>query len=110
VLKESAPEDLVECVRRVHRGESWIDRGAEAADAGTRPAPSASTPPVPTPFTPRELEIVRMLARGLRNRDIATRLAISEGTVKIHLHNVYEKVGVDGRIELLLYAQQQRLL
>ena len=51
-----------------------------------------------------------MVAEGRRNRDIATRLSISEGTVKIHLHNVYEKLGVDGRLELVLYAQERGLV
>ena len=52
-------------------------------------------------LTPRELEIVRMVARGLRNRAIAEQLFISEGTVKIHLHNIYQKIEIDGRLERL---------
>jgi DNA-binding NarL/FixJ family response regulator len=50
-----------------------------------------------------------MIAEGLRNRAIAERLSISEGTVKIHLHNVYEKLGLDGRLELMLHAQKHGL-
>ena len=61
-------------------------------------------------LTPREIEIVRMVAQGLRNKTIAERLCISEGTVKVHLHNVYEKLGVDGRLELVLCAQQKGLI
>jgi two-component system nitrate/nitrite response regulator NarP len=51
-----------------------------------------------------------MVAQGLRNRAIAERLSISEGTVKVHLHNIYEKLGVDGRLELVLVAQQRGLI
>jgi DNA-binding NarL/FixJ family response regulator len=51
-----------------------------------------------------------MVAQGLRNKVIAERLSISEGTVKVHLHNVYEKLGVDGRLELVLSAQQRGLI
>jgi two-component system nitrate/nitrite response regulator NarP len=51
-----------------------------------------------------------MVAEGLRNKAIAERLSISEGTVKVHLHNIYEKLGVDGRLELTLVAQQKKLL
>jgi DNA-binding NarL/FixJ family response regulator len=51
-----------------------------------------------------------MVAQGLRNRAIGERLSISEGTVKIHLHNIYEKVKVDGRLELVLWAQEQGLV
>ena len=57
-----------------------------------------------------QLDIVRMVGEGLRNRAIAARLSISEGTVKVHLHNIYEKLGVDGRLELTLCAQQKGLL
>jgi DNA-binding NarL/FixJ family response regulator len=60
--------------------------------------------------TPRELEIIRMIAHGLRNKEIAARLSISEGTVKIHLHNVYEKLQLDGRLALLLYAREHALV
>ena len=51
-----------------------------------------------------------MVVEGLRNREIGQRLFISEGTVKIHLHNVYEKLGVDGRMELMLYVQDKGLI
>ena len=60
-------------------------------------------------LTPRELEIVRMAAAGLRNKEIAQKLSIGEGTVKVHLHNIYEKLHVDGRMALLRYAQEKGL-
>jgi DNA-binding NarL/FixJ family response regulator len=110
VLKESAPEVLVACVRKVHQGEQWFDR-ATMARAFDRVVRSGATgTPSGAALTPRELEIVRMIAQGLRNREIGQRLFISEGTVKIHLHNTYEKLGVDGRLELLLYAQEKGLI
>jgi len=61
-------------------------------------------------LTPREIEIVRMVAAGLRNKEIANKLSISEGTVKIHLHHIYEKLGMEGRLELALYAQEKGLV
>ena len=51
-----------------------------------------------------------MIASGLRNRDIAERLSISENTVKVHLHNIYEKLGMEGRMELLLFAREEGLV
>ena len=110
ILKESPPEALVDCVRRVFRGEQWLERGtltrafrrALDREAATRDAADA--------LTPREIEIVRMVAQGLRNRAIAERLSISEGTVKVHLHNIYEKFAVDGRLELLLSARNRGLI
>jgi two-component system, NarL family, nitrate/nitrite response regulator NarL len=109
VLKEMAPQLLVEAVREVHAGGRWLDKGSvhRALDrllrreAGGREAAEA--------LTPRELEIVRMVSRGLRNRAIAEQLFISEGTVKIHLHNIYQKVDVNGRLELAVYAQNKGL-
>jgi DNA-binding NarL/FixJ family response regulator len=110
VLKESAPEALLECVRRVHRGERWIDKDTVARALTTVLDREAAAEEAAHSLTPREIEIVRMVAQGLRNRVIAERLSISEGTVKVHLHNIYEKFGVDGRLELLLAAQQKGLI
>jgi DNA-binding NarL/FixJ family response regulator len=61
------------------------------------------------PLTRREREIVRLVACGLRNKEIATRLAITEGTVKTHLQSAYGKAGVDSRVALTLWAQQNGL-
>lgn len=110
VLKEASPETLLECVRRVHRGEQWIDRETMTRAFGHVMHRETATREAGRILTPREIEIVRMIAQGLRNRVIADRLSISEGTVKIHLHNVYEKLGIDGRLELMLYAQNKGLL
>ena len=110
VLKESPPETLIECVRRVHRGEQWIDRDMVAHALRTVLDREAAAREVAQMLTPREIEIVTMVAQGLRNRAIAERLSISEGTVKVHLHNIYEKLGVDGRLELVLVAQQRGLI
>ena len=110
VLKEMAPQLVVEAVRQVHAGNRWLDKGSvhRALDrllqreSGSQEAAQA--------LTPRELEIVRMVARGLRNRAIAEQLFITEGTVKIHLHNIYQKIEVNGRLELAVYAQNKGLV
>jgi two-component system, NarL family, nitrate/nitrite response regulator NarL len=104
VLKESAPGVLVECVRAIARGERYLQprflqRRLEQAEMG---------PPEPA-LTPRELDLVRMVAQGLRNKQIAERLFITEGTVKVHLHNIYDKLGLDGRLALLRYAEDRGL-
>ena len=61
-------------------------------------------------LTNRELEIVRLVATGLRNKQIADQLSITEGTVKIHLHTIFEKLGVSSRVELSNYARERSLL
>jgi DNA-binding NarL/FixJ family response regulator len=110
VLKESAPEQLIECVRKVHAGERWIDPQAVNRVLQPPPADRQAVDERAATLTVREREVVRMIASGLRNRDIGERLSISENTVKVHLHNIYEKLGVEGRMELLLLAQELKLV
>jgi DNA-binding NarL/FixJ family response regulator len=110
VLKEMAPQVLVQCVRKVHQGEKWLDHRSVVRALEKVARREAGVARLSTMVTPRELQIVKMIAGGLRNKEIAGRLAISEGTVKIHLHNIYEKLGVDGRLELLLHARQHGLV
>jgi DNA-binding NarL/FixJ family response regulator len=110
VLKESAPDTLLECVRRVSAGEAWLDGDAVTRAVDRVAARDSAAREAGALLTPREVEIVRMIAQGLRNRVIGERLSISEGTVKIHLHNIYEKLGVDGRLALMLCAQEKGLV
>lgn len=110
VLKESPPELLIECVRRVHAGEQWVERSTITRAFGRVLRREAATREAARLLTPRELEIVRLVAQGHRNRSVAHLLSISEGTVKIHLHNIYNKLGIDGRLELVLWGQDQGLL
>ena len=109
VLKESPPETLVDCVRSVYRGEPYFEKETAGAFDAILDRETASTA-AGEQLTPREIEIVRMVARGLRNRAIAEQLSISEGTVKVHLHNIYEKLKVDGRLELVLCAQEKGIV
>jgi DNA-binding NarL/FixJ family response regulator len=110
VMKEAPPGALVECVRAVHQGRRSIDRDVlDRVSRGVRKRSSTGVAG-PTALTPREIEIVRLVAQGLRNKELANRLSITEGTVKIHLHNIYDKLGVDGRLELVLCAQQRGLV
>jgi DNA-binding NarL/FixJ family response regulator len=105
VLKESAPRALVECVRRVHAGGQYIEPQflTRATDASRQRA--AAGRDLEDLLTPRELQVMRLVADGLRNKEIAQDLDISEGTVKIHLHNIYEKLDMDSRVELALMAR-----
>lgn len=109
VLKEMAPHLLLEAMREVHSGGSWLDKGSVSRIVTKLLHESEGRKEAAQLLTPRELEIVRMVARGLRNRAIAEQLLISEGTVKIHLHNIYQKLAVDGRLELAVYAQAKGL-
>jgi DNA-binding NarL/FixJ family response regulator len=109
VLKEMAPETLVQCVRAVGTGERWLDNRSVVRALEKVAQREADAGRVAALVTPRELEIVRMVATGLRNKEIAARLSISEGTVKLHLHHIYEKLQLDGRLALLVYAREHGL-
>jgi two-component system nitrate/nitrite response regulator NarP len=108
VLKEAAAEVLVACVKSVCAGSTWIDRDVTSRAlqlfAGT-----PSQPPGAGKLTDRETEVARFVASGLRNKEIAARANISPGTVKMHLHNIYEKIGIGSRTELAMYVRDKGL-
>ncbi|HSA82251.1 MAG TPA: response regulator transcription factor [Geminicoccaceae bacterium] len=110
MLKDMTPELLVQCVRTVHAGGRWLRGGVVTQALGKLTARQAAGREAADLLTPRELEVVSLIARGLRNKEIARELAISEGTVKIHLHNIYDKTGVDSRVALTLWAQEKGLI
>jgi DNA-binding NarL/FixJ family response regulator len=110
VLKELAPGLLVQCVRKVHAGEQWLEKQLSSRALDVMLRREAAGRDRKPGLTPRELEIVRMAATGLSTRAMAKRLAIGEGTVKIHLHNVYKKLKIQNRVELVLYAQAKKLV
>lgn len=110
VLKEKAPQLLVEAVRQVHQGGEWLDQGVVGRVLRQALRRESAVREAMRQLTPREMEIVRLVAAGKRNRAIAEVLFITEGTVKIHLHNVYEKLDLRGRLELALYARNKGLV
>jgi len=109
VLKEMAPQLLVRCIRTVHAGGQWLEKQATTRALETLVRREAGLRHASSILTPRELAIVRAIATGSRNREIAERLNISEGTVKVHLHNIYQKLGVDSRLALMIYARENAI-
>lgn len=110
MLKESAPRLLVQSVRQVAAGEqSWNGKAIAGALRLMLQREQAAASLAST-LTPREVEVTRMIASGLRNKEIAARLAITEGTVKFHLHSIYEKLQIDGRYGLMSYARDHGLV
>ena len=110
VLKEMAPRLLVQCIRKVHAGGQWLEKRSFGRAIETMLRREAGARQMAEVLTPREIEIVRLVASGLRNKVIAGKLHISEGTIKVHLHHIYEKLQVDGRLELTLYAKDNGLV
>jgi DNA-binding NarL/FixJ family response regulator len=109
VLKESAAVGLVQTVRRVQRGERALEPSL-VSRALDRLAQREGAKKITDVLSKRETEIVKMVAAGLRNKEIALKLSIVEGTVKTHLHTIYEKLGVHGRVELTMYAYERGLI
>lgn len=109
VLKDIAPDELVQAIRAVARGEVLVQpqlAGRLLSHVGRQ---RRGTDRYDT-LTTRELEVLRLLARGLRNKEIAARLYVSERTVNFHLANIYQKLNVSGRTEAISKALEQGLI
>jgi two-component system, NarL family, nitrate/nitrite response regulator NarL len=111
VLKQSASDLLLKSIRKVNDGEIWLDNRmtAEVIDAFKKSSEAGQRREKPL-LSDREKEIVQLVAQGFRNREIGEKLFISEQTVKNHLHNIFDKLGVSDRLELALYAIHHRLI
>jgi DNA-binding NarL/FixJ family response regulator len=101
LLKDSAPDVLFDAVRAAHAGHAPIDpRVASALLPGRRSEPSPTVS-----LSGRELEVLRLTAKGLANKQIARALGISDHTVKIHLGNVFRRIGVNDRTSAAMWAR-----
>jgi len=110
VLKQTAPELIIKSIRKVHGGEIWLDSHTTAAVRRQFAAPGevgssgSGKSRERSPLSQREREIVQLVAQGYKNKEMAEKMFISEQTVKNHLHNIFDKLGVSDRLELALYA------
>lgn len=111
LLKSIASPVVAQCVREVHAGGYWLEkrmttlalRKMVRREAAARRLSAAG-------LTPRELQIARLAGQGLQNLGIGAKLRISPATVKIHLHKIYRKLGLSGRIALMVYARDNDLV
>src|SRR5579871_3733468 len=119
VLKQTATDLLIKSIRKVHAGEIWLDSHTTAAVirqfvSNDEVAPPPQQAPQPrererSPLSQREREIVALVAQGFKNKEMVEKMFISEQTVKNHLHNIFDKLGVSDRLELALYAIHNNL-
>lgn len=110
LLKAMSPSLLRQCVRKVATGGTWLEKEAVGRAMmrilqNRQPRDAAREV-----LTPREIDVARMVARGLNNREVGAGLFITEGTVKTHLHAIYEKLAMKGRVQLANYAKEKGLL
>jgi NarL family two-component system response regulator LiaR len=106
LLKDSEPADLVEAIQQVHRGEPSLPPSIAQKVLKELRHPSAR-PPTPDPLTDREMEVLRLVAKGLTNPEIAQRLVITEATVRTHVSNILSKLHLANRVQATLYALQE---
>ena len=103
LLSTACARDFIDCVESVHHGRKWVDpdllRHLTMAERAPQDACS---------LTSRETDIAHLISQGLRNKEIARELHVSEGTVKMHLHHIYEKLHLDGRTQLALSMSRAR--
>lgn len=112
--KQTSTELLIKSIRKVHAGEFWLDRKSTAevirrlakkgASSGSGAGARLGLREQGAALSSREREIVLLVAQGFKNKEMAERMFISEQTVKNHLHNIFDKLGVSDRLELALYA------
>jgi DNA-binding NarL/FixJ family response regulator len=101
LLKDTAPDALFDAVRAAHAGHAPLDPRVAAALLPNRAVPPATA----AGLSAREIEVLRLAAKGMANKQIARTLGISEHTVKIHLGNVFRRIGVNDRTSAALWAR-----
>ena len=108
LLKDSSPDELLTAIRDVYQGQSSLHPTVARKVINELNKPS-DLPPTKDPLTEREVEILKLLARGLSNQEIATQLILSEWTVRTHVRNILEKLHLANRTQAALYALREGL-
>ena len=104
LLKETGPETLFEAIRAAHRGEVRLDPRAQK-----RLVREVRTPTMRESLTPRETDTLRLVAKGMANKEIATELGVSEVTIKTHVSSILSKLGLQSRTQAALFALKEGL-
>ncbi len=108
LLKDSEPQDLITAIRQVNRGEPFLHPSIARKVLEELSHP-ARRPPTPDPLTPRELEVLKLVAQGMNNQEIAEYLVIGEATVRTHISNILDKLHLANRVQATLYALKEGL-
>jgi DNA-binding NarL/FixJ family response regulator len=106
VMKDMDLRWLVHCIREVHAGRKWLEKGVAAHAVENLLKREEVAREMSSVLTRREIEVARMVSKGFPNKTVAGRLQITEGTAKLHLHHVYQKLQLNGRMALMQYMQQ----
>lgn len=106
VSKDKDEEYLTRCLQKVANGHQWLDQDLATSAVNHLVARQKHNGQITSVLTPRELCVAKMVLEGWPNKRIASKLFLSEGTVKLHLHHIYKKLDITGRMELVLYMQK----
>ncbi|SIO12721.1 response regulator [Halodesulfovibrio marinisediminis] len=109
LLKDSAPEELLHAIRKVHNGEPSLAPDIARKLLAELALPDEAKEPTPEPLTPREVDILRLVAQGLSNKTIAEKVFVSEATVRTHMTNILSKLHLANRVQATLYALREGL-
>ncbi len=110
LLKNMPAPLLLQCIRKVYAGGQWMEKQSLGHALEKMLRREAGARRMATILTERETEIMCLVAQGLSNREIGEKISVGEGTVKVHIHNIYSKLGVNNRVDLTLYAQKKGLV
>jgi NarL family two-component system response regulator LiaR len=107
LLKDSGPEELVDAIRKVHRGEPWLEPSIARKVLMELSHPPKQEPLTADPLTEREFDVLRLIAKGCSNKEIAMKLSVSELTVRTHVSNILGKLHLASRTQAALYSLQK---
>jgi NarL family two-component system response regulator LiaR len=108
VLKESDPEELIAAIRKVNQKEMWLYPGM-ADKVVTRLFNPGKEEPAHEELTQREIEVLKKIAEGLSNQEIAEALNVEEGTVRLHVNHILSKLNLSNRTQAALYALKENI-
>ena len=110
MLKDADPEDLIQAIRQVHRGEPSLHPSIARKVLQELGRPQTAPPsPGPDPLTERELEVLQLVAQGLTNQQMAEQLTVAEVTIRTHISNILSKLHLANRVQATLYALREGL-
>ncbi len=115
VRAEQDSKLLFDAINQAFKGETWLNQALlskllEGGAVSGRLRENGTKAPTAEALTPRETEVIAMIGKGLKSKVIATRLSISEATVRHHLSSIYGKLGVEDRLNLIIYAYEKGLI
>jgi DNA-binding NarL/FixJ family response regulator len=110
VLKDMSPNLVLQCVQKVAAGDTWVEKRSFSRVMEHLLRREAGAQQIAGKLSARELEVVRLCAQGASNLEMAKSLALTEGTVKSHLHRAYSKLNLRGRADLVRFAHENGLI